>query len=73
MGTLRVLTTGSRSGESPWFWRLHWRKKLTSNRQIIYYIVPDRDRARALPVVKTSSLMPYLCRMHKYASGGAVP
>ena len=46
MGTLRVLTTGSRSGGSHWFWRLHWRKKRTSNLQNMPIIIPDRDRAK---------------------------
>ncbi len=46
MGSLRVLTTGSRSGGSHWFWRLHWRKKISSNPQDMPIIIPDRDRAK---------------------------
>ena len=46
MGSLRVLTTGSRSEGSPWFWRLHWRKKIPSNHQNMPYIISDRERAK---------------------------
>jgi hypothetical protein len=46
MEPLRVLTNGPGLVGSPWFWRLHWRKKITGNHQNMLHIIPDRERAK---------------------------